>query len=511
METEGVLIQYETKTQHETYFSSGLMLNKSVILTTGACLAPFIQKCTNNGEKVNVNTLNDLLKCTIKYNGMETYNNNTPATIESEQKIIKNNQIIYTNHVNIVKMYNCTQIETIMDHLLPDWDVNHSKEYQLETVREFILSIIIVLKVQQNDKVDIDNIFKELLNKLVPINYLERGDVVFLETTPFGNQTFLNSYSEGIIANTIGQDQCLYLTDASSAPGSEGGPIFLKKSTSKNDKSDRIVVGLVLSSISFWKDEWCGFTLGVSLASILQQIIISSNPIEEILFEKPTKFLRPESIDNSILKIFCGSSWGSGVLLNKQKGIVVTTSHTIKCQPDRPIFGKWKKELFKLELLYKTSENFPYDIAILQTKSPVLQKMKAIKLLTSAPAVGEDVLAFGFPFEIQNENNNLPTISRGSVAKSNPFMLQTTCCIHRGVSGGAIVRPNGELLGIVVCITATNQNQTAYPHINMAVPIQLVIKPLKEYLDKGDKSVFNVLETHQKDVQRLWNLFNSHL
>lgn len=90
------------------------------------------------------------------------------------------------------------------------------------------------------------------------------------------------------------------------------------------------MVGLVLSSVSYWKDEFCGFTLGVSLACVLQQIIQSPNPNDEVLFEKPSKDLQPANIDNSIVQITCGGSCGTGILIDKQNGLIVTTSHTVR-------------------------------------------------------------------------------------------------------------------------------------------------------------------------------------
>lgn len=86
-----------------------------------------------------------------------------------------------------------------------------------------------------------------------------------------------------------------------------------------------------------------------------------------------------------------------------------------------------------------------------------------------------------------DHSNNLPTVSMGVISKVTPCMLQTTCCIHRGVSGGGIVRPNGELLGIVCCIIADNETQVSYPNINMCVPAELILAALKLYLVNNGK------------------------
>jgi Trypsin-like serine proteases, typically periplasmic, contain C-terminal PDZ domain len=60
-----------------------------------------------------------------------------------------------------------------------------------------------------------------------PESVLRRGQNVVVESTPFGNFYFHNSVSAGIISNVYGPSCCLLLTDASTAIGCEGGPIFV--------------------------------------------------------------------------------------------------------------------------------------------------------------------------------------------------------------------------------------------------------------------------------------------
>lgn len=53
-----------------------------------------------------------------------------------------------------------------------------------------------------------------------------RGEELLMESTPFGNEVFLNSTTKGVICNVFGLDNCIALCDASSTICCEGGPVF---------------------------------------------------------------------------------------------------------------------------------------------------------------------------------------------------------------------------------------------------------------------------------------------
>lgn len=95
---------------------------------------------------------------------------------------------------------------------------------------------------------------------------------------------------------------------------------------------------------------------------------------------------------------------------------------------------------------------------------------------------GEAVGSAGFPFF----SSRYPTITRGNVSGASKCMLQTTCCIQSGSSGGPIVRwSTGEMLGMVVCNALSTTKSKIYPRLNMAVPVSVLDRPLREYLRTG--------------------------
>lgn len=109
-----------------------------------------------------------------------------------------------------------------------------------------------------------------------------------------------------------------------------------------------------------------------------------------------------------------------------------------------------------------------------------LKKNFLIKIVFYFYILGELVICAGFPFF----SSTLPTITRGNVSNVSACMLQTTCCVQSGASGGPIVRfDTGELLGMVVCNVISSN--TLYPRLNMAIPAAVFKDPINEYIKTG--------------------------
>lgn len=62
-------------------------------------------------------------------------------------------------------------------------------------------------------------------------------------------------------------------------------------------------------------------------------------------------------------------------------------------------------------------------------------------------------------------------------------MLKTSCCIHPGASGGALFRPNGQLLGVIVSNAKLMETvKVAFPRVNMCIPIAAVVGIIEKFL-----------------------------
>ena len=99
---------------------------------------------------------------------------------------------------------------------------------------------------------------------------------------------------------------------------------------------------------------------------------------------------------------------------------------------------------------------------------------------------GEPVIAAGFSL-FSEDDNVRPTVTRGIVTRvSDPVaMLQTTCCVQSGASGGALFRHTGDLVGLISCNIMDTCTGALFPRINMAVPASVLAEPLNDYLRTG--------------------------
>lgn len=89
-----------------------------------------------------------------------------------------------------------------------------------------------------------------------------------------------------------------------------------------------------------------------------------------------------------------------------------------------------------------------------------------------------------FPRKIKAQ----PTLSRGIVSDVSPTMIKTTCCINPGASGGALFKPNGELLGIIVSnAKLTEKDTVSFPRVNMCIPILVVSEIISRFLEVKGK------------------------
>jgi S1-C subfamily serine protease len=101
---------------------------------------------------------------------------------------------------------------------------------------------------------------------------------------------------------------------------------------------------------------------------------------------------------------------------------------------------------------------------------------------------GEPVIAAGFSL-FSEDDNVRPTVTRGIVTLvSDPMaMLQTTCCVQSGASGGALFRCTGGLVGLISCNVMDISTGALFPRINMAVPVSVLAEPLNDSLRSGGK------------------------
>ncbi|XP_059373356.1 peroxisomal leader peptide-processing protease-like [Carassius carassius] len=347
---------------------------------------------------------------------------------------------------------------------------------------------------------------------------LKKGCHVIACGSPFGGlcpDLFMNTISKGIVSNLAGGENALILTDARCLPGTEGGGVFV----SKGGRS--YLVGLIVSPLCWKSGEWIGLTLVCSVHLILKNML-QAGAIQESLIEgsSHSQFITgsleaPLTANRRSGSEFCtgvalienGQLWGSGVLLNQN--LVLTCRHVVNEKSVLTVRVNFGERFHTVsgKVLYSSVPSSPYDIAVVELQEPLANSVNT--QFTTYFHPGEDVLVLGYGALGSSCGPSLTSgiLSRVITHQSQPVMLQTTCAVQSGASGGAVVRSaTGELLGIVSSNTRDFAAKVTYPHLNFSIPVTVLEPLLRHFAQTGDAAVFKALDSAEDDVKKIWRL-----
>ena len=159
---------------------------------------------------------------------------------------------------------------------------------------------------------------------------------------------------------------------------------------------------------------------------------------------------------------------GSGVIIDAEKGYVVTNHHVARNAERISITLKDGRQ-FKATLVGSDAAT---DVALLKTEGSGL---KSVALGDSDQlAVGDVVLAIGNPFGLGQTVTSgiVSALGRSGLnAENYEDFIQTDAPINPGNSGGALVNSKGEAIGINTAIIAPGGGNVG---IGFAVPINMV-------------------------------------
>lgn len=171
---------------------------------------------------------------------------------------------------------------------------------------------------------------------------------------------------------------------------------------------------------------------------------------------------------------------GSGVIVDADKGIVLTNAHVIEDAQKIQLRLKDDRE-FEAEVVGSDPES---DIAVLKIKGA--QNLTELPIADSDDLrVGDFVVAIGNPFGLRQTVTSgiVSGLGRHGLGNRYEDFIQTDASINPGNSGGALVNLEGELVGINTAILSRTGGNIG---IGFAIPANLAKSTMSQILRFGE-------------------------
>ncbi|MDZ7279437.1 serine endoprotease DegP [Pantoea eucrina] len=171
---------------------------------------------------------------------------------------------------------------------------------------------------------------------------------------------------------------------------------------------------------------------------------------------------------------------GSGVIINADKGYVVTNNHVVDNATKIQVQLSDGRR-YDAKVIGKDPQS---DIALIQLKDA--KNLTAIKMADSDNLrVGDYTVAIGNPYGLGETVTSgiVSALGRSGLNVENyENFIQTDAAINRGNSGGALVNLNGELIGINTAILAPDGGNIG---IGFAIPSAMVKNLTAQMIEYG--------------------------
>lgn len=171
---------------------------------------------------------------------------------------------------------------------------------------------------------------------------------------------------------------------------------------------------------------------------------------------------------------------GSGVVIDADKGYIVTNNHVIQDAKDIEVRLK-DGRTFTAKKLGADPES---DIALLQIEA---KKLVQLPLADSDKIrVGDFAIAIGNPFGLEQTVTSgiISALGRGGLGiEGFEDFIQTDAAINSGNSGGALVNLRGELIGINTAILGPNGGNIG---IGFAIPSNMMKNLVDQIVEHGE-------------------------
>ncbi len=229
-----------------------------------------------------------------------------------------------------------------------------------------------------------------------------------------------------------------------------------------------------------------------------QQIVLSeSQVINDIAEEVGQSVVSVNVTQERVSRGFFGfgeaftqRSAGTGFILSED-GVVVTNRHVVpRGTNEVSVTLSDGTELDNVEVIGRTNESDPLDIAFLKIRDLEGKELKPVKLGDSSKVrVGDKVVAIGNALGrfqntvttgiISGYGRNVEAADASGVDYLQN-LFQTDTAINQGNSGGPLVNINGEVIGINTAVAGGAEN------IGFAIPINDAGGLIKSVLETGE-------------------------
>ena len=171
---------------------------------------------------------------------------------------------------------------------------------------------------------------------------------------------------------------------------------------------------------------------------------------------------------------------GSGVIIDADKGYVVTNNHVVdNATVIKVQLSDGRK--FDAKMVGKDPRS---DIALIQFQNP--KNLTAIKMADSdALRVGDYTVAIGNPFGLGETVTSgiVSALGRSGLnAENYENFIQTDAAINRGNSGGALIDAHGQLVGINTAIFSRSGGSMG---IGFAIPTNIIEYVMTSLIKEG--------------------------
>ncbi len=194
---------------------------------------------------------------------------------------------------------------------------------------------------------------------------------------------------------------------------------------------------------------------------------------------------KARAVAEGVVQVLCLSKSGSGFIINRKEGYVVTNYHVIEKERDISlmIYVKEKKGLRKEKVsdVRIVAFNPFFDLALLKIENPEKVPLRETYLGDYGRVkIGDPVFAIGNPLGLDRTVSD-GIVSNRSRALGGKLSIQTTAAINPGNSGGPLFNNRGEVIGV------TSSKIMGGESLGFAIPIQYV----KDFLRNREAFAFD--------------------